>query len=199
MIITNENANDVNKYFGNTYVVIKEYNPDVCLLLHKHHGNLLSFIDTISNEQGGLSFDEWNNSYTLDFQLPHKQVFNYGDGVMILERIPARMWKKGISNENTRFYFLVTNGQWKHVSFGSDKVNALLKHRNHPPQFNLDALCSGRALTERMSLAATGKLYIDTFPIGKVDFAKKTLLVMAAFKDQVAKVDALSTFKVTYG
>lgn len=193
MLCSYKTAQDVNKYYGQTYVVIPEYDPLRVLVLQKVDSYGIHFKDPTTGELGGLSFKD-QDEYHLDFHLPHKQYFQHGEYAYLLERIPAKMWRKGVSSENTKMYILGHSGVLSPTSWDHNHLNAYLKGVKSKVS---DVHLKSVALTDRIAYCPNkGILLADTQVIGQKDTKEDYLVVLAPFKNHVKNL--LESYKVLY-
>lgn len=93
-----ENYGDISRYYKGCYVKFPE-RGDLLHLIHR--------VDQYSvegdNERGERFKIELrkDDPYHMEFVLPKKSLFKYKSSILILQRIPARQFKRGINNENT--------------------------------------------------------------------------------------------------
>ncbi len=107
MQFTPQNVNDIDRYYRDTYVKFKEY------------GERLFYIQSVSpsmvtgTDEDGTYFEvhlRSSNPYQMDYILPHKAVFQYKDNVYLLQRIPAKQYRRGLCSGNTQI-IRVTDGE----------------------------------------------------------------------------------------
>lgn len=194
MFINSQNFDDVKKYFQHTYVKFKET------------GDHIWHIDTVSpneiicsdknKEEVGIDLQI---GYNLEYILPRKATFQFGDYAVMLYRIPARQWKKGLCKANTCFSTLTGEGTWTTAAFDINLIEGFV---NKPSYYSLENALSAfkqpefksAALTPRIALTHTGKVFIDNILVGKVEFASKQLLCKKIFKPELQAV--FNTFNI---
>lgn len=101
-----ENWQDIKRYYLGTYVKFKEHGDE---LFHISHVSPEAVKGTYQQgkEEFILSLDS-SVPYNLEFKLPHKAVFQYRDRALMLFRVPARQYYRGISPENTKIINAMT-------------------------------------------------------------------------------------------
>lgn len=187
MLINKHNTNDITKYFLNTHVKFKE-EGDKIFFVKKVTPNHVLVVDQ-NNEEAIIDLSE---DYNLEYVIPKKTVFQLGEHALFLSRIPARMWKKGMSVDNTQFAKLSTTG-WEGIPFNIHTVESFV---NKPCYFTLEdaitnfeaAQLRSAALSPRISISKNGGVWIDTVLVGKFSFAKKELACKAIYKPELSKL-----------
>jgi hypothetical protein len=192
MHATTSNYEDVKKYYQGTYVKFKE------------EGDTLYYIDRVDPDKiiakatnGDLVGIDLtvNGGYHIDYVIPKKTVFQYGNVVVMLSRIPARMWKKGTSKENTRFERLDAEGKWSKIPFSASMIESFI---NKPCYYDAPLalkeftnqhsdLCAA-ALTPRISMSRGGKIMVDQIIVAKYDFEKKAITCKLLFHSEISKL-----------
>ena len=130
MFINSQNFDDVKKYFQHTYVKFAET------------GDHIWHVDTVSpneiictdknKEQVGIDL---NIGYNLEYILPRKAIFQFGNEAVMLSRIPARQWKKGMCKANTAFHTLSSDGTWMALNFDINMIEGFV---NKPSYYPID-------------------------------------------------------------
>lgn len=179
MFVDPSNYVDADKYFRTCFIKVKEY------------GDVLVRIDKVTEEalwgedQNGegvcieINGQETGTvGYTLDYVIPKKAYFQVGQKAAFLTRIPARMWKKGISKENTQLYLLGPGGfsGWG-VSFES--LKAYVEKPQYLP-FTETKNQQSVALSPRFAMNGTD-VYLDLTMIGRYYPTGKTLVCKKLF------------------
>lgn len=190
MFINSQNFDDVKKYFQHTYVKFAETGDHIW---HIDTVNPNEIICSDKNkEQVGIDL---TIGYNLEYILPRKAVFQFGNEAVMLSRIPARQWKKGMCKANTAFHTLSSDGTWMALNFDINMIEGFVNKPSYYPidiaqkefqKENGDLLSC--ALNPRMAVCKTGKLYIDNVLVGKMSFKDKAVLCKQIFKPEVSKV-----------
>lgn len=192
MFINSQNFDDVKKYFQHTYVKFAETGDHIW---HIDTVNPNEIICSDKNkEQVGIDL---TIGYNLEYILPRKAVFQFGNEAVMLSRIPARQWKKGMCKANTAFHSMTSEGTWVQLNFDINMIEGFV---NKPSYYPLDIAVKelsdengdlfSVALNSRMSLSKSGKLYIDNVLVGKVIFKDKVVVCKHIFKPEIAKIFA---------
>lgn len=187
MFASKDNYDDVKKYYLGTYVKFKE------------EGDALFYIERVdpdkivakaTNEE--LVGIDLTIGYNIEYALPGKAVFQYGGIVMMLSRIPARMWKKGMSNQNTKFEVMDKTGKWTKTNFSAELIESFINKPAYvDPMDALKAFCDetsdleAAALTPRITFTRGGKLMVDQTIVAKYDFTNKVFTVKNLFTKEV--------------
>lgn len=123
-----------------------------------------SCLDKGDGNEWVYSFDKGDTE--IDFIFPKKSYFMYEDCAYFLHRIPAKQYSRGINNSNTAIFRLVCD------DFVSCDVDlTLLNAYTSKPLFKgFDMGNSGQsyAVSSRIAVCATGKIYVDRIRIGSV-------------------------------
>jgi hypothetical protein len=197
MFVNNANFDDAKKYLQGTYVKFKETGD------HIWHVDSVSPHEMIcsdkNKEEVGIDL---NIGYNFEYILPRKAVFQYGASAVILYRIPARQWKKGLCKANTNFSILTEEGSWLLCPFDINPIEGFV---NKPSYYSLslaestfkqDSSFKSVALTPRISMCRTGKVFIDQILVAKADLEKKELMCKPIFKTDLAPVFSSYSLKV---
>lgn len=189
MFCNSGNYEDVKKYYQGTWVKITE-----C-------GDRIYTVDKVTSKYTDLSSpsrgdgDEYAEiridmevGYTLDYVIPKKTVYQYGEKALLLQRIPARMWRKGMDSKNTEFLSLDTKGNWKKTSLATPVIEGFV---NKPSYYTVEDALVGfqnaldsAALTPRIAFCKEGQVYIDTIYVGRVK--GKALTFKAIYEPDLA-------------
>ena len=163
MLATNQNWKDVQKYYQGTFVKFKELG-DIPLLVEKVNQNSIWAVQK-NGEKVELVFCA--EGYELDYCIPKKTVYQDGAHAHILERIPARMWRKGWSEENSCISQIQSNGEHIRTNFRFDSVYAFV---NKPAYGNLEDInnkgYASVALNNRFYACANKTIGVDGHSVG---------------------------------
>lgn len=173
------NYQDVDKYFRNCFIKVAEY------------GDTLFFIEKVTPE-GIFGQDEHGEpvcvefdgkelgkvGYHLDYIIPKKAFFQVKDKAVLLGRIPARMWKKGISKENTCFY--VFGERITTIDVGFEILKAYVQKPIYLPYTELKDKVS-LALSPRVALHKNGFIFVDSTKVGRYYDSSKTIICKKLF------------------
>jgi hypothetical protein len=195
MLVTPETAEDCKKYFQHCWVKFKEEGEKIFYITHVDK----KYIHAKSIQDEEILVDH-QEGYTIDYLIPKKTVFQHGECAVMLSRIPARMWKKGMNKVNTEFKSLDFHG-WTSREFDMHIINGFV---NKPCYYSAqDALndfaksehLQSAALTPRISISRKGTVYVDTIPVGRWLQEKKTLSVKKIFNTEVKPLFSIFTTK----
>ena len=196
MLINHQNWDDVKKYYGNTYVKCNETGETVWLVSEVSPNQVV--LKSSSGEEVAINLMK---DYNLDYIIPGKATYQYGNNAVQLSRIPARQWKKGICKQNTSFTSLTSDGSWIPLAFDISTIESFV---NKPAYYDVDhailELKQNRlgsvALTPRISISQSGKVFIDKVLVAKVSFVTKEIVMKKILKSILLPL--FSSFKVKY-
>lgn len=192
MKLTPSNWKDISRYYYNTYVKFKE------------HGDQLFYIQNVTAEavtgvyNGGEDSFVVNlyedSPYELNYILPHKSVFQYRDKALLLYRVPARQYFRGLCSDNTRILDVVRNNHvdftWPVLrSYVEKQAFFTLKEAINAKKYTSMALNS-RMLFNRQNTC----IYVDHRSIATVVDGGKKIVVNKAFKNDVETLVAQDPF-----
>lgn len=185
MLFQSSNCQDIEKYFRNTFVKLKEFGDELFLIQQVHSNRVIGL------DQTGDLFELWlsdDHPYEVDYVLPSKTVYQNGELVTLLQRIPARQYKRGLCADNTQLVDVLTG-----ESLPVDMDN-LICFVNKPRFFTLDNIIDGQcpksaALNGRMSYHSHDKsIRCDHKVIGSFDVATATVRHNKLFTAEIAKL-----------
>lgn len=197
MEVRKDNWEDVKKYFHQTYVKISSEGERVWYVQEVGPSYIVVKCNNPA-EEAQISYDF---PFSFDYVLPHKTTFQYQNRAMILSRIPAQQWKKGLNKLNTQFETLNREGVWGNHPFSLEAIEGYV---NKPGYFTfqeaLDLLSKGAAescaLNPRMSLSGSGSLFVDTTLVGKYDQVKKQLVIKSLFENEARALHSFANLRV---
>lgn len=171
MIFTPSNVDDIRRYYEKTYCKLKEF------------GDRLFFFEAVNcNEDGWqIVLKDSNNDYVtisleeeapynMDFALPHKAMFPFKNTVFMLQRIPARQYKRGICPDNTQIIDIFSN---KPVILEFKKLEMFI---NKPGYVSLNEALYGKTGSTVVGVAMGPRLafnkvmqvaYVDCTPVAQ--------------------------------
>lgn len=168
MFVNSSNWEDVRKYYEKTFVKFPVLTNDQLWFIDRVTSDLIEVRATNGDEAA----IDLSKGYEMDFVIPKKTVYQYGECAVMLSRIPARQWKKGMCKANTSFQILTTNG-WTNGSFDAGIIEGFINKPSYfSPyeafeKFEQSPELQSAALTPRISMTAKGAIYIDEVMIGK--------------------------------
>lgn len=181
-----KNREDISRYFRNSYIKLHEF------------GDQLFFIEGVENtrivgqHESGEKFCIYLNDetpYEMDYILPHKSFFQYQDHAVLLCRIPAKQYLRGLASSNTSLSYLDPGGKPKGHDLSFEILRAFVNKGEWP---SLTAAWGIQnqysvALSSRMMLNRQNRqLYIDFMPVATINAAQRRIDVKKAlFLDEV--------------
>jgi hypothetical protein len=129
VIADSDNVKDVHKYFHHTYIVVPEVDAKKVWWLYDESPAGLTVKDPTTDELGYISFEGGFEYHIRSPLATRKQWFNYNGAAYFIERIPARMWRKGICSDNTALYRFNSDGLLSGAPLRPEYLNALLQHQ----------------------------------------------------------------------
>lgn len=191
MLATTKNWPDIKKYYQGTFVKLAELG-EVPLFVDKVTSTAIFFVNK-DNEKVELQLCD--EGYDLNYCIPKKTVFQLGDLAHIIERVPARMWRKGLTSENSCISTINETGEFFAIPWGMDAVNAfvnkqqyhtLWEHHNYP----------SIALNRRFYALRSGLIGVDGTIVGKVDLKKNKLYYRKPFHKEFTTLFGKETFEL---
>lgn len=189
MFCNNLNYEDVKKYYQGTWVKIEECGERIYTV-----DKVTSKYTDLSSPSRGEGDDEaeiridMEVGYNLNYVIPKKTVYQYGERALLLQRVPARMWRKGMDAKNTEFLSLDEKGNWKKTALATPVIEGFI---NKPSYYSVEDALVGfdnalesAALTRRVTLTKGGGVFIDTVYVGKLE--KKGLAFKAIYESNLA-------------
>lgn len=188
MFLDPNNWMDGEKYFSGCFIKVKEYGdtlvrvdkvtPEALWGVDAHGENICIEID--GKETGQVGYD-------LDYVIPKKSYFQYGARAVLLKRIPARMWKKGLNKQNTALSCLTEEGGFSNVSLNFDVLQAYVSKKTFGSLHDLQELESV-ALSPRIAVACEGRVFIDQTAIGTYYDKRNVIAVKKMFVPEITKL-----------
>ena len=185
MLASKENWKDVQKYFQGTFVKFASEGEKIWQIYKVNDEIILA-----KDRNGEEVCVELARPFKIDYVLPKKAVFQFGENAVILQRLPHRMWKKGLSNENTELIACNANGAWNALGFNAEILEGFVNKPGYfsfvdaESQFKNGESLQSAALSPRITLTRKGGLFIDTVLVGRLN--KSGLVVKKTFFNDVA-------------
>jgi hypothetical protein len=182
---------DIIKYFKNSFLKFKETGDTLFFLTHVTNDEIGGQIE--DGRDFKLYLDE-KEPYEVDYILPHKSFFQFGEHCCMLQRIPARQYHRGITEENTQITYRKgapsPGGTEKLLTMGLsfEVLKAFVQKKKF---FSLtDAMKEpvvSCAMSPRMMYVRAGRsIYIDFVPVARVDAKTKNIFMIAPiFRQEV--------------
>lgn len=194
MILKPSNANDIQRYFSGTFVkfsgfgdrlfYINEVNKDA---IHGKDDDGHDFILSLHEEA----------PFEMDYVLPNRAVYQLGKTVAMLQRIPARQYKRGVCDDNTKL-FRPGNGERMDLTLAN-----LKKFVNKPSYRTLRQALYGKsadieiAITPRFWFRKRDQtLFLDTVPVALFQRDTRKIQTSKLFKQDVANLVSIDPFEV---
>ena len=172
MEFTSSNWQDIRKYYEGTYVKFTEFG-DRLFYIGQVRPDGISGMD---DEQ--TAFEMYLSDaapYTVNFTLPHKATFQWKDSVYLLQRIPARQYRRGLCSDNTMITNVATGTS---VDVGFQSLKAFVSKPSYSSfsnAFNTKAKTKAIALSPRMSYLRSGSILIDNKKIAVFSYETKKI------------------------
>jgi hypothetical protein len=198
VIFTPDNYNDIVRYYQRTYVKFKEM------------GDILYYISKVTPEcVYGYSEDETpfelylNSQYPFEvsYVLPNKAYYQLGTRAVLLQRVPAKQYQRGIGPGNVGLRGLTHTGEFMNLGVGFDTLKPFVTKQAYMP-FHLAIKNKEKyisyALNSRIAYATRlRKLYVDDVAVGEVVHKEKTVLLhRPIFRAEIEALLHNTTFKV---
>lgn len=187
MIFIPENVSDIERYYKNTYVKFKECGDTL------FHIQCVDSKYVSGKKEDGTDFILYLSQdapYEIEYVLPHKSFFQYGNKAVLLERSPAKQYYRGLSPSNTVMKHYA-NGV-KSVEFSFDPLKAFVTKQKF---FSVMGAIQAAGmvtcvLSSRMMLSrATNRIFIDMTPVAKVSLPKmKIQMIEPIFFDEIVQL-----------
>ncbi len=197
MLFTTDNYEDISRYYKHTYVKFKET------------GDRLFFINRVNNEKvSGSSSDGTpfelllrnDAPYEVDYVLPHKSYFQYGNYACLLQRIPAKQYQRGVSPNNVAVSALRAAGSLAGQELSFSILEAFVSKQTFV------SLTQAIGEVEKMSVVlsprfaytpSNRRIYADTLCVGQIQ-PKHSLLncFHKLFKPELERLAQGSKYKV---
>jgi hypothetical protein len=196
MLFVPSTVEDIQKYYRHSYLKFKETGD---MLFHLEHVDRTMIAGTIEDGRDFKLYLAEEEPYEVDYILPHKSFFQNGEHAMMLERIPAKQYHRGITDENTKVCYR-KNGpgdEIKQVPLNFGVLKAFVqKQKFRPLSEAIKDPAFSSALSPRMMYArGPRQIYVDFLPVAKItDFKTKTISMLAPiFKQEL--VDLLTSYQ----
>jgi len=187
--------NDIDKYYRHTFLKFKET------------GDLLFYLDTVGTScisgtiEDGREFKLYlaeEEPYEVDYILPHKSFFQYGENAVMLQRNPAKQYNRGITGENTMLCYRTGDEKFGKLPLDFTILKAFVNKKKF---YSLqEAIKEPKlvsvALSSRMMYVKQNKqIYMDFVPIARVSLNRRIQMIAPIFKEEVE--DFLKTTQET--
>lgn len=194
MELVSSNWQDIRKYYEGTFVKFAPFGDELFLIKSVSSDAIKGwykmgkeeFILTLSDEA----------PFNLDFVLPHKSVYQLNDYAVVLHRVPARQYFRGICAENTKIFNPLTRDavdiNWKSLqAYVEKQAFKSLKEAINAKNY------SSIALNSRMHYDRVHKrIGVDSTYVATYDQGQNRIHTLPSFKDEITALVAQDPFKV---
>ena len=198
MIFLSSNYDDISRYYKGTYVKFKDTGDKLFYIRNVHRDSITGC------DEDGTEFELYLNDthpYEVDYILPSKSFFQYAKRAVLLQRIPAKQYQRGISGNNVKLVSLTKTGGLSTMDMGFEVLKAFVSKQNF---WSLDEAVRNKgrmisiALTPRIAyIPEAGYIFVDTTAVARVDKKDKTIYMLASiFSNELNEIACNSSFKV---
>lgn len=192
MKFTSDNHQDIQKYYNNTFIKIKETGDLLYLIQYVGRTEVRGVCETGAEF---IIYLDNENPYEINYVLPHKSFFQNGKDACLLYRTPAKQYQRGLNGQNTNIVRMSREGKFEQVKLDFTVLKAFVSKQ---PFFTLgQAIGKGKGpegtnnsyvLTPRLTYnRVLKKLFIDMTPVARVDVPSKRIFFdHPIFKQEVA-------------
>jgi len=182
MHATHKNSHDVKKYFGSTFIICPEYDPNKMLFVESVNKQGIYVVDK-NGDKGMISLEDGGYVLTSPLAL-RRQWFNsdVDNQASLISRIPARMWKKGVAAENTQFSVLNSSGNLIGCGFTPSRIHSFMENKDQFPE-KFKPASKVQALSPLWAVRVDGTLYLLEYPVGKVSLTREKGNLLKEFKN----------------
>ena len=170
---------DIQKYYMNTFLKFKETGD---LLLYLTGVDNYSITGQVEDGRDFKLYMAEDTPYEVDYILPHKSFFQYGQHAVMLQRIPAKQYFRGISPENTSVTYKKPGQEIPSpLPLSFEILKAFVQKQKFLKLSEaLTADLSSCVLGSRMMYMRANKtIYIDFHPVAKLASNNKHIVMYA--------------------
>ena len=186
MLFIPENREDISKYYRHSFLKFKEHGDTIFYISYVDENVVSGSLEDGREFKLYLAKEE---PYEVDYVLPHKSFFQYGDDAVMLERIPAKQYHRGLTPSNTAMSFRDPNGDVKHLDISFETLKAFVSKQKFytlSEAMKQVALNSVVLTSRMMYVPSKHTIFIDFIPIAMVASNTKTIRMIAPlFKEEV--------------
>lgn len=199
MLFIPENRDDISKYFRHSFLKFKETGDTLFYISHVDHNIVKGTLEDGREFNLYLAAEE---PYEVDYVLPHKSFFQFGPDAVMLQRIPARQYHRGLTQENTSLSYRTPDGGVKQLEVSFSTLKAFVTKQKFS---TLSEACKqGSAKTNSVVLSPRmmfmchhRHIFMDFTPIAQVfPETKKIKMLAPIFQEEVA--DFLKTTQESF-
>ena len=169
---------DVQKYFLDTFVICPEYSEREALYIDRVEVGGMR-VQCVDGNKGYVEFP-----YEIKSPLnSRREYWQHKDEAYLIARHPARMWRKGICNENTLMSKVTSDGLLSGSQFSGPLIKSFVERKGtFPASLNETEGTFSVALSEMWAWAkASGTLSLLGYPVGKLNPNKKLIMLLKEF------------------
>jgi hypothetical protein len=179
MQFNSHNWEDIQRYYRHTYIKFKET------------GDTLFYVRDVrpdkvtGTDQDGTEFAlhlNYDDPYEVDYILPNKSYFQYAKRACMLQRIPAKQYRRGICADNVRITGLSKTGGIVAIDVTFDTLKAFVSKQAFP-SLNTVLMQKQKPLSVALSprfafVPVGGFLFCDQTCVAQVDTKTKKVTVL---------------------
>ena len=196
MQFKSSNHEEISRYYKGTFIKLREF------------GDQLFAITGVNSESVTGQMPDGNDfilhlsdevPYEVDYLLPHKSFFQNGKNAVLLQRVPARQYRRGVCSDNTRMTELSNTGNTRNLSVNFATLQAYVQKSTFPSM--ADAIANKKrwksvALSKRVAYVSDMMtFFVDLRPVARWD-TDKVVMLNKLFTDELTKLATPSNFKV---
>lgn len=184
MLFTPSNREDISKYFRNSFLKFKETGDTLYYLDHVDANKVSGAVD--NGQPFHLYLDD-EHPYEVDYVLPHKSFFQVGPNAVMLQRIPAKQYSRGLTEANTGLTYLAGKEPMKALlSFEILKQFVKKQQFYSLAQATTQEGLQSAVLSPRMMYnRADRNIYIDFLAVAKVSATRNITMMQPIFEEEV--------------
>lgn len=183
-------AEDINKYYRHTFVKFKETGDTLYYIRDVGHRLIRG------TDQDGTEFELYlsdDHPYEVDYVLPNKSFFQLANSACLLQRIPAKQYRRGLCGENTRLTRIGKTGNLVGLDLSFDALKAFVAKQTFPSLSSvLMKKCKAvsLALSPRFAyVPVNGAIFADLHAVAIVNKKDKTInMLHSIFKPEIEEL-----------
>lgn len=190
MQFNTNNWEDIQRYYRHTYVKFKE-TGDTLFYVRDVRPDKVTGTDQDGTEFA-LHLNE-DDPYEVDYVLPNKSYFQYAKRACMLQRIPAKQYRRGICSDNVRITGLSKTGGLVAIELSFDTLKAFVSKQAFPSMRTV-LMQKSKPLSIAMSprfafVPEGGFLFCDQTCVAQIDKkTKKVNILHPIFKPEIEKL-----------
>jgi hypothetical protein len=120
--------------------------------------------------------------YEVNYILPHKSFFQFGEHACMLQRVPAKQYHRGITAENTSISYRGAEGGLNgKVPLGFEVLKAFVQKQKFSTlsEAAKDDTKQSAALSQRMMFMRSNRqVFVDFVPVARVAMSEKKITML---------------------